>query len=136
MKRFLLPLCAALLMTAASAQTQAQCPPRGGFMSQEARLMQYADMEKATMGKPADAIREYRQAQREKFMAMSEADRKKATADLTKRWAALPPAEQSRIKDAFDLMRQNHPMGGHGDHAGGPGGHGGPHGCPPAPAAH
>jgi hypothetical protein len=131
-RRFLLPLCAALLLSAASAQTT--CPPRGPMMPQEARLMDFSDMQKATAGKTEDQVREYRHAQREKFMSMSEADRAKHIADLTKRFKALPPAEQNQLTEAFDIMRKNHPWGG-GEHGGQGGGHG-PDNCPPPPPAH
>lgn len=118
-----LTLAVALLgATAAYADsTPASPPPGGGMMmsghggmhgmfTPEERMMLFADGLKATAGMTDDQKHAYRQQQRERFMAMSDADKAATKADLDKRWASLTPAQQADIKakvDAFMAARMN-----------------------------
>ena len=82
-----------------------------GMFSPEERMMLFADGMKATAGMTDDQRHDYRHKQRDRIMAMSEADRAKFKADLDKRWAALTPAQQADIKtkvEAFRAARQAH----------------------------
>jgi len=110
----------ALLATTAYAAEPAPAAPmqsdsgRGmmrGMFSPEERMMLFVDGAKATAGMTDDQRHDYRHKQRDRIMAMSEADRAKFKADLDKRWAALTPAQQADIKskiDAFRAARQAH----------------------------
>jgi len=109
----------ALLATTAYAAEPAPAAPmqsdsgRGmmrGMFSPEERMMLFVDGMKATAGLTDDQRHDYRHKQRDRIMAMSEADRAKFKADLDKRWAALTPAQQTDIKskvEAFRAARQN-----------------------------
>jgi len=125
--RAALPFCALLLMAAAPAPSDEHCRPGMGLFTPEQRLMMMADAEKATADGSID-IKDYRSLQRDKIKAMSAEKRAAYFADLTKRWAALSPAEQAKLKTAAEQRRKEreasgeHKMGEHGDH---------PH-CPPA----
>jgi hypothetical protein len=76
-----------------------------GMFTQEERMMLMADAFKATAGMTDDQRHDYRHQQRERIMAMSDADRAKFKADLDKRWAALTPAQQADIKSKVDAFR-------------------------------
>jgi Spy/CpxP family protein refolding chaperone len=118
--RFLLTAVAvACLAGSAFAQTPAENatqspPPAGGGMggghgmmrgmfTPEERMMLMADMHKATASMTDDQKQAYRQQQRQRFMAMNDADRAKYKADLDARWAALPPD----LKAAIQQRMQN-----------------------------
>jgi len=109
-----------LLFAAASAADQPppdKCPPRGGMMgmfSPEQRLMMMADAQKATADGSL-SMQDYRSMQRDKIRAMSEEQRQAYFADLTKRFKALPAAEQNKLKADAEQRRKDHPMMGGGD---------------------
>ncbi len=83
-----------------------------GMFSPEERMMWFADGMKAIAGMSDDQRHDYRKQQRDRIMAMSEADRAKFKADLDKRWAALTPAQQADIKTKVDAFRAAHAHGG------------------------
>lgn len=123
--RLVLPLAALLLAGAAQAQPEMpKCRPAGWQpMTSEQRLMMFADAKKATADGSLDE-RDYRAMQRDKMRAMSEEQRQAYFADLTKRWNALPAAEQKKLKEEAEASRktrmaQGGAMGGPG--MGGPG---------------
>lgn len=108
---------ALLLSSAAYAETAPANPPaamggRGmmrGFFTPEERMMLFVDTWKATATMSDDQKKDYRRAQRERIMAMSETDRAKLKADLAARWAALPDAQKANIKarvEAFMAARR------------------------------
>lgn len=127
--RVILPFCSLLLLAAAPAtQGDDHCHRMGAMFTPEQRLMMMADAEKATADGSLD-MANYRAMQRDKLKAMSADKRAAYFADLTKRWAALSPAEQAKLKTAAEDRRKEREakggaMGGMmgGDHA---------H-CPPA----
>jgi len=76
-----------------------------GMFTPEERMMLMADAFKATAGMTDDQRHDYRHQQRDRIMAMSEADRAKFKADLDNRWAALTPAQQADIKAKVEAFR-------------------------------
>jgi len=60
-----------------------------GMFTREERMMLFADMFKATAGMTDDQKKEYRQQQRNRFIAMSDSDRAKFKSDLDQRWNDL-----------------------------------------------
>ncbi len=107
----------ACLAGSASAQTPAASPPPAGggmggghgmmrgMFSPEERMMLMDDMHKATANMNDDQKQAYRQDQRQRFMAMSDADRTKYKAGLDARWAALPPDQKAAIQQRMqDFM--------------------------------
>ncbi len=96
-RSFLFAFCAAVSLSAAAtaAEPAANCPPRPGFamLSQEQRLMMFADL-KAQADAGAVDMDVLRQMQREKFRSMSEDQRKAYFEGLSKRWAALPAGDR------------------------------------------
>ncbi|MBV9421262.1 MAG: hypothetical protein JO348_15950 [Alphaproteobacteria bacterium] len=119
-------LAAVLLAGSAVAATAPTTPPaqgemgggRGmmrGFFSPEERMMLFVDSWKATAAMNDDQKRDYRRQQRERIMAMSDADRAKLKADLDARWAALPDAQKATIKAKVQaFMAQRRAQGGYG----------------------
>ncbi len=109
--RAVLPLCALLLIAAAPAPSDEHCHSRAGMagamglFTPEQRLMMLSDAEKATADGSLD-MKDYRALQRDKLKAMSAEQRQTYFADLTKRWAALSPAEQAKLKAAAEQHRK------------------------------
>jgi Spy/CpxP family protein refolding chaperone len=68
-----------------------------------------------TAGMSQDQRKAYRQGEREKLMAMSDADKAKMKADLQAKWDALPPDEQTAAMDRMNRMRARHEHGQEGD---------------------
>lgn len=135
LRRLILPLSAALLVSAAFAAPPADdqhCRPAGFQMfSPEQRLMMLADAKKATADGSLD-MQDYRAMQRDKIKAMSPDQRAAYFADLTKRFNALPASEKASLKAEGEKLRKEREarggaMGGraHGDHPMGD------HPCPP-----
>jgi hypothetical protein len=88
-----------------------------GFFTPEERMMLFVDSWKATATMNDDQKRDYRRQQRERIMAMSDADRVKLKADLAGRWAALPDTQKASIKakiEAFMAQRRAEHGGGYG----------------------
>src|SRR5262249_54435450 len=75
------------------------------FLTPEERMMMFVEMRQATASMTDDQKHAYRQAQRDKFMAMSDADKQKFAADLQAKWNALPPDKQAEIKAQMDAYR-------------------------------
>jgi Spy/CpxP family protein refolding chaperone len=111
-RSLIVAFCTALSLTAAAAAADPadKCPPRPGFgmLSQEQRLMMFADL-KAQADASAVDIEVLRPMQREKFRAMSEEQRKAYFADLTKRWNALPAGDKLKLKAEALQWRAQHP---------------------------
>jgi len=106
--RVLLPFCALLLVAAAPApQADAPCRPRMGMglFTPEQRLVMLRDAQAATAD-GSIAMKDYRAMQRDKIKAMSAEQRQTYFADLSKRWAALAPVEQAKLKAKAEAMRQ------------------------------
>lgn len=120
-RSFLFAFCAAVSLSAAAtaAEPAANCPPRPGFamLSQEQRLMMFADL-KAQADAGAVDMDVLRQMQREKFRSMSEDQRKAYFEGLSKRWAALPAGDKAKLKVEALKWRAEHPRpeGGFGGH--------------------
>jgi hypothetical protein len=117
-------LTAAFLTTAAFAADSQQppaCPVWGGggqggpmgFLSQEQRVMHFADVQKATSGMNAEQARSYRMTERDKVTAMTADQRAKYAADLKSRWDALPAAQKTELQQQAATYWKNRPMGGH-----------------------
>jgi Spy/CpxP family protein refolding chaperone len=106
-----LPLCALLLIAAAPAADDAKCPPRPGMMtgmlSPEQRMMMMEDARAATADGSL-SMQDYRAMQRDKMRAMTPEQRQAYVADLTKRWNALPAAEQQKLKAEAAAFRKEH----------------------------
>lgn len=90
-----------------------------GMFSPEERMMMFADGMKATANLTDDQKRDYRQQQRQRLMAMSDADCATYKADLDKRWAALTPQQQTEIKDKIKAFMAARMGAMHGGSAGG-----------------
>jgi len=139
LRRIALVACAALILSAAfAAPPDGKCPPPPGFMmfTPEQRLMMFADMQKQAETGAVD-VQVLRQMQRDKMHAMTDEQRKAFADDLTKRWNALSPAEQAKLKADSDKWRAAHPRPEGAGPGPGPGGHHGDHpDCPPPPPAH
>ena len=121
----ILPFCALLLIAAAPAtQGDDHCHRAGGMFTPEQRLMMFSDAEKATADGSLD-MKDYRAMQRDKLMAMSADKRQAYFADLTKRWAALSPSEQAKLKSTAEERRKDREAKGEGRMGGGKP-------CPPA----
>jgi len=80
-----------------------------GMFSPEQRMMMFADAQKATADGSLD-MQDYRALQRDKLRAMSADQRQAYFTDLTKRYNALSPAEQKKLKDGALAWRKDHPM--------------------------
>ena len=135
LRRFVFALCAVVPLTAAVlAAPDSKCPPRPemGMFTPEQRLMLFADL-KAQADSGAVDMRILRQMQRDKLKAMSQEQRQTYFADLTKRWAALAPADQAKLKADDEKWRADHPRPEGGRPEGGPGGHSD---CPRPDMAH
>ncbi|GAA0548220.1 hypothetical protein GCM10008941_30160 [Rhizomicrobium palustre] len=74
------------------------------MISPEQRLMMFADAQKATADGSID-MKDYRAMQRDKIRAMSSEQRQAYFTDLTKRFNALPPAEQKALKEKSEAAR-------------------------------
>ncbi len=85
-----------------------------GMFSPEQRLMMMADAEKATADGSL-SMQDYRSMQRDKIRGMTAEQRQAYFADLTKRWNALPPAQQAKLKaDAEQRRKEREANGGAG----------------------
>ena len=100
----LIALTATLMISSAYADSTPPAPPPGtghgmmrGMFTQDERMMLITDMFKATQGMTDDQKHAYRKGQRDRIMAMSDADRAKFKADLDARWAALPADRKAAI---------------------------------------
>jgi len=79
-----------------------------GMFTQEERMMLFADMSKATANMTDDQRHAYRHENRDRIMAMSEADRSKFKADLDARWNALPPDQKADMTAKMQALRASH----------------------------
>ncbi len=128
--RVILPaLAASFLATAAFAADAPPAPPPhgdhdGGFMhslTPDQRMMLFAERQKDTAGMTDDQRHAYREAQRTKFKAMSDADKQKFAAGLQARWNALSADQKAKIQQDREAFRASHPRPDH-DHQGQNGG--------------
>lgn len=112
-RRFAFALLAAVSLTAAAGAQPAgdpKCPPprpRFDMVTPEQRLIMQADF-KAQADAGAD-IEVLRQMRRDKLKAMTPEQREAYLAGLTKRWNALSPAEQAKLKADSEAWRAAHP---------------------------
>ncbi|HUO98009.1 MAG TPA: hypothetical protein VMU01_05040 [Rhizomicrobium sp.] len=105
-------------MTAAASVADAPPPPpcpahQGGWglmgtLTPEQRMMRFELARQATANMTDDQRRSWHQADRDKFQAMSEADRQKYLADLTAQWNALPADRQAAIRAEAEKFRGEH----------------------------
>jgi hypothetical protein len=111
----LVAIAAALLGTAALADSAPPASPPAmgpghgmmrGMLSDEERMVLFADMFKATAGMTDDQKHAYRQQQRTRFMSMSDADRAKFKADLDSRWNALPADQKTAMMAKMKAFMQ------------------------------
>src|SRR5579871_5560613 len=79
-----------------------------GMFTPEERMMLFADMFKATAGMTDDQKHAYRHEQRDRIMAMSDADRAKFKADLDSRWNSLTADQQADLKAKMQALRAEH----------------------------
>jgi len=123
LSRLILPaLAASFLATASFAADAPPAPPphgdQGGFMhflTPDQRMMLFADTHKDTAGMTDEQRHARREAQRAKFMAMSDAEKQKFAADLQARWNALPADQKAKIQQDMAAFRASHPRMDH-DH--------------------
>ena len=105
-------ICTAATLAAAAfaaGPSPQQCPPHPGMMfTPEQRLMMMADI-KVQADAGAIDPQVARQMQRDKLKAMTPEQRQAYADGLTKRWNALPPAEQKKMKDEGEKWRSSHP---------------------------
>jgi hypothetical protein len=76
-----------------------------GMLTPEERMMMFADMSKATANMTDDQKHAYRHEQRDRIMAMSEADRFRFKADLDARWNALPADQKADMTAKMQTFR-------------------------------
>ena len=123
LSRAILPgLAAAFLATASfAADTPAQPTMHGDhmggflhFLTPDQRTMFFAETHKDTAGMTDDQRHASREAQRAKFMAMSDADKQKFAADLQAKWDALSADQKAKIQQDMATFRASHPMMGQG----------------------
>ena len=110
---------AASMMTvvafAADNPPQGACPPAhfgGGFMGSltpEQRMMRFELMRQQTANLTDDQRHAWRDAERAKFEAMSEADKQKYAASLTAQWNALPADQKAEIQKRSEQFHADHP---------------------------
>jgi hypothetical protein len=114
LSRNLLAALAVPMMTLVSFAAQAQTQPAAsgvmGALTQEERLMFFAQMKQQTANMTDDQKRDFRSSQRAKFQAMSDADKQKLAADLLAKWDALPAAQKTQLQQDADKARADHPM--------------------------
>lgn len=109
MRRILLSF-AAVAVVSLPALAQPTCPPRGGpmgMLTPEQRLMLRYDADQATADGSL-SMQDYRAMERDKLKAMTQEQRQAWAADLTKRWTALTPAEQEKLKAEAAAFRKAH----------------------------
>jgi hypothetical protein len=130
LSRVILPALAASFLATASfaADTPPAPPPHGehdgGFMhflTPDQRTMLFAETHKDAAGMTDDQRHARREAQRAKFMAMSDAEKQEFAAGLQARWDALSADQKAKIQQDRATFRASHPMMGH-DHPGQGGG--------------
>lgn len=83
-----------------------------GMFTPEERMMLFADMFKATANMTDDQKHAFRHEQRDRIMAMSDADRAKFKADLAARWDALPADQKAEMSAKMVAFRSAHGAGG------------------------
>jgi len=83
-----------------------------GMFTREERMMLFADMFKATANMTDDQKHAFRHEQRDRIMAMSDADRAKLKADLDARWEALPADQKAEMSAKMEAFRSAHGAGG------------------------
>lgn len=79
-----------------------------GMLTPEERMMMFADMSKATANMTDDQKHAYRHEQRDRIMAMSEADRSKFKSDLDARWNALTADQKADMTSKMQAFRAEH----------------------------
>ena len=79
-----------------------------GMFKPEERMMLFADTFKATANMSDDQRHAYRHEQRNRIMAMSEADRAKFKADLDARWNALPADQKAEMTAKMAAFHSAH----------------------------
>jgi hypothetical protein len=80
-----------------------------GMFTPEERMMLFADMFKATANMTDDQKHAFRHEQRDRIMAMSDADRAKFKADLDSRWNALSADQKAALTAKMqDLSAARH----------------------------
>jgi hypothetical protein len=127
LSRVILPALAASFLATASFAADAP-PPHGDhdggfmhFLTPDQRTMLFAETRKDTAGMTDDQRHARREAQRAKFMAMSDAEKQKFAAGLQARWDALSADQKAKIQQDAAAFRAAHPRTGH-DHPGQGGG--------------
>jgi len=115
--RALLAACALSMMTAVASVADSPpppaCPPHHadwGSLTPEQRMMRFELARQATANMTDDQRHAWRQAEREKFEAMSDSDRQKYTAGLTAQWNALTADRKAEIQKQAEQFRSSHPM--------------------------
>jgi len=117
--RALVVAAAATMMTvvsfAADSPAGQACPPAhagGDFMGSltpEQRMMRFELIRQQTANLTDDQRHAWRDAERAKFEAMSEADKQKYAASLTAQWNALPADQKAEIQKRSEQFRASHP---------------------------
>ncbi len=122
--RAILPVLAAscFLATASfAADAPPQAPTQGNrmggamqFLTPDERMVLFTQTHADTANMTQDQRRAYRQAQRDKFLAMSDADKQAFAAGLKAKWDALPADQKAKIRQDMETFRASHPMMGGG----------------------
>lgn len=128
--RIVLAAFATAFLTSAAMADDTDAPPPGpqgehhhgggmrammGMFSPQQMAMYMLRRRGETAGMSQDQRKAYRQSERQKLMAMSDADKAKMTADLQAQWDRLPPDEQTAAMDRMNRMRDRHEHGQDGD---------------------
>ncbi|GAA0545411.1 Spy/CpxP family protein refolding chaperone [Rhizomicrobium palustre] len=97
------------------AAAQAQAPYCGedygtgvmGSLSQEQRMMHYAEVQDAVANLSPNDMRSFRSDLRNHVKAMTPAERMHFAQDLTAKWKALAPQQRAKIQQSFTTYRND-----------------------------
>jgi hypothetical protein len=105
-------LSTAALADAPPPQPAVSCSHTGMMqtLTPEEQSVLFMQMRQDTANMTQDQRKAYRQSQRDKFMAMSEADQQKFAVDLKAKWDALPTDQKARIQEEHASFQAKHPM--------------------------
>ena len=77
-------------------------------LSPEQRMMMFVDMRKDTAGMTSDQRHAYRENQRQKFAAMTGAEKQQLSAKLQSEWDSLSPDQKADFEQRFAEWRVEH----------------------------
>jgi hypothetical protein len=83
-----------------------------GSLTQEQRMMHFAEVQQAVANLSPNDMRTYRSDLHNQVLAMMPAERMRFAEDLSRKWKALPPAQRAKIQRAFVTYRNDGLWGG------------------------